>query len=235
MNAKQIVISFVSSALLLACGGSQPAPAASPPAGAPSATSPSATPPPDAGATAAPVVRFDDLGVSLAVPAYMRVMGDDELATRIRTSANPRLTEELKARVAKKIGLPLLTLAKSDAVSADDALGLLLIAAAVPPDSTANELMDNELGVMKENLQDFTVEEGPSPITVDGVQGAEIEDSYVLHTSAGPTKMHSHFRLFVRNDRAFTVSAVWHASAPPARDLEAKTLLEGVHFYEPTP
>ena len=37
--------------------------------------------------------------------------GRRRLATRIRTSANPRLTEELKARVAKKIGLPLLTLA----------------------------------------------------------------------------------------------------------------------------
>ena len=165
----------------------------------------------------------------------MRVMGDDELATRIRTSANPRLTEELKARVAKKIGLPLLTLAKTDAVSADDALGLLLIAAAVPADSTASELMDHELGVMKENLQDFSVDQGPTPVTIDGVQGAEILDSYVLHTNAGPTKMRSHFRLFVRNDRAFTVSAVWHASAPAERELEAKTLLEGVRFYEPTP
>lgn len=218
---------------LAACGGSQPAPAASPSA-APSAT-PSALADSDASAPGAPVVRFDDLGVSLAVPAYMRVMGDDELATRIRTSANPRLTEELKARVAKKIGLPLLTLAKSDAATAEDALGLLLIATAVPPDSTATELMDHELGVMKENLQDFAVDQGPTPITVDGVQGAEIQDSYVLHTNAGPTKMHSHFRLFVRNDRAFTVSAVWHASAPPARELEAKTLLDGVHFYEPTP
>lgn len=234
MTTRFVVAFSFSGSLLLACGGTAP-PATSPTAQpAPSASTP-APAPSDETAAATPVVRFDDLGVSLAVPAYMRVMGDDELATRIRTSANPRLTEELKARVAKKIGLPLLTLAKADAASAEDALGLLLIAAAVPPDSTAKELMDHELGVMKENLQDFSVDQGPTPIAVDGVQGAEIEDSYVLHTNAGPTKMRSHFRLFVRNDRAFTVSAVWHASAPAARELEAKTLLDGVRFYEPTP
>ncbi|MGH7285746.1 MAG: hypothetical protein ACRELY_29865 [Polyangiaceae bacterium] len=234
MNAKHVLVSFLSSALLLACGGSQPAPAASPGAPAASTAPTTVASSPEAPASA-PIVRFDDLGVSLAVPSYMRVMGDDELATRIRASANQHLTEDLKANVTRKIGLPLLTLAKADARTADDALDVLLLAEAVPADTSASELMSEEVLFMKENLQDFAVDRGPSPITVDGVAGTEIEDSYVLRTNAGPTKMRAHVRLFLRDNRAFTISAVWRSSAPPARELEATSLLDGVRFYEPTP
>jgi len=219
-----------------ACGGSTP-PAASPP-----------TPTADANPNDAPksvnsadsaiapsVVRFDDLGVSFAVPPGMRVIGDDELSAQIRSSANPRVTAELKDRAAQGKGLPLLTLA-SEKATATDRWGLTLMVAVVPDDAKVSELMDHQLGVLKENLTDFAVIDGPTDKTLDGVAGSELADAYVLRGDNGvATKTHARMRLFVRKGRAFILAAAWPESAAPETDARARALLEGLHFYDPAP
>jgi len=179
------------------------------------------------------VVRFDDLGVSFAVPSGMRVIGDDELAARIRSTANPRVTADLKRRAAQGRGLPLLTLANEK--ESTDNVGLTLIVAAVPEDTSATELMNQQLAVLKDNLTEFAVTEGPTAKMLDGVSGAEVAHAYVLQGPRGPSKSHARMRIFVRKGRAFVLTVVWPEPAHADTDLQASALLEGLHFYDPAP
>lgn len=219
---------------LVACGGSAPAPQS--PAGA--STVPeggTATTPPDTTTPGVSTVRFDDLGVSFAIPQGMRVVGDDELASRIRTSANPHLTAELQKRAQERKGLPLLALVK-DGASDTDGLGMTLTAASIPADAQLDELMEHELGLMKDNFTDYKTLAGPKAANVDGVSGLEVSHEYTLQGKKGaPMKTNARMRIFVRGGLAFVLAAVWPASAPPARELEAQSLLDGLHFYEPAP
>jgi len=63
------------------------------------------TPPP---VTAA--VRFDDIGASFVVPDGARVLGDDEIARRVRASSAAKMRGVLVDRAAMRRGIPLLAL-----------------------------------------------------------------------------------------------------------------------------
>jgi hypothetical protein len=177
-------------------------------------------------------VHFDDLGVSLDVPSGFRVVGDDELASRIRASANPRLTAALEQRASDKKGLPLLTLAKEKPL-AGDGLTLTLTVAKVPVDVAPLELISEQKTVMSENLAEFAVVEGPKDISLDGVSGSELTDVYSTNGSA-PVRSKAVLRLFIRRGLAFVLAAVWPQSAPPERETDARALIAGLHFYPPT-
>ncbi len=164
----------------------------------------------------------------------MRVIGDDELSARIQTSANASVTADLKARSAQGKGLPLLTLA-SEKAPASDRLGLTLIVAAVPDDAKVSELMDHQLDVLKANLSDFVLSDGPTDKTLDGVPGAELADSYSLRGEQGGVKSRARMRVFVRQGKAFVVTAVWPETAKPETETQARALLDGLHFYAPAP
>ncbi|MEO8878681.1 MAG: hypothetical protein ABI461_24035 [Polyangiaceae bacterium] len=221
------------STLALGCGGSAP-PASSPTPVASTAPASMVAPDSDAGTSvASSVVHFDDLGVSLDVPLGMRVVGDDELASRIRSAANPRLTASLEQRGAEKKGLPLLTLSK-ETTALGDGLTLTLTAARVPADATSAELLAEQRNVMIANLADFTVVDGPKDISLDGVPGTELADTYSAHASSGPVKTKAVLRLYIRHGLAFVLVAGWPGTAPTDRETEARSLLAGLHFYPPT-
>jgi hypothetical protein len=177
------------------------------------------------------VVRFDDLGVSFAVPSGFRVIGDDDLAARIRSSANPRLTTALRDRAKKpdRKGFPLLALSK-ETTERGDGLSLTLTVTTVPKDANAIELLTQQRDVMSENLHDFAITEEPPPRDLDGVSGAEIVDRYAL--PSGPVA--SRLRMYVRDGLAFIAVAVWPEGAKSRAD-EARILLDGLHFYEAKP
>ena len=124
---------------LMACGGAPPAVVApAPPASAapaPCASAPDAPP-----ANAVSVVRFDDLGVSFAVPTGFRVLGDDDLAARIRALASPRLTAALEKRGSQKKGIPLLFLVR-ETIERGDGLLVTILVAVVPEDATVAEVV----------------------------------------------------------------------------------------------
>lgn len=214
--------------LVTACGGATPAPVTpvdtnhEPPPPVPGA--PSVT---DA-AVGASTVRFDDLGVSFAVPPGYHVMGDDDLAARIRASANPRLTAALQSRASQKKAVPLLTLSKDD-------LTVTLTAAVVPRDATPAELLTQQQSVMKDNLDGFTVIDGPTERAQDGVAGVELVDHYRLRGGQEAHKMASTMRLHVRDGLAISIVAVWPETAPAGRLEEAKSVLDGLHFYAAQP
>jgi len=218
--------------LFAACGGAAPTPSTP-------TTAPSASAAPSETASAAPtdqapappsVVRFDDLGVSFAVPPGFHVMGDDDLAARIRASANPRLTAALQSRASQKKAVPLLTLSKDSGPG--DSLSLTLTASVLPKDATPAELLAQQQAVMNENLEGFTITDGPRDHPQDNVAGVELADRYGLRGGAD-RKMASRMRVYVRNGLAFVIVAVWPDGAPRAD--EAKTLLDGIHFYDAQP
>lgn len=216
--------------MLVACGGAAPAPVTpadtNPPTPTPSATATDAEAPPGVS-----VVLFDDLGVSFAVQPGWHVMGDDALAARIRASANPRLTASLQSHAGEKKALPLLTLSR-EAIDKNDALTVTITAAVVPQDASAIELLNQQQIVMKDNLENFTIVAPPKDHTQDGVAGVELADRYGLH---GGAKMASVLRLHVRAGLAISIVAVWPDTAPAARLDEARAVLDGLHFYPPTP
>ncbi|HEX7664153.1 MAG TPA: hypothetical protein VF407_06580, partial [Polyangiaceae bacterium] len=169
------LVALLLSASALACGGSAPPPA-SPSQPAPSASTTDTTAPPIDGppTTTTSVVHFDDLGVSLDVPTGMRVMGDAELAARVRSASNPRLTASLEKRPPEKKGLPLLTLAKETLDPAQN-VNVTLTVARVPPDTTPAELMTQQREVIAQNMASFKVVGDSKDITRDGVAGQEID------------------------------------------------------------
>jgi hypothetical protein len=176
--------------------------------------------------SAVSVVRFDDLGLSFAVPSGFRVLGDDDLAARVRASANPRLTAALQGRASQKKALPLLTLSKD---AADGGLTVTLSVMLVPPDATAAELVAQQRAVMAENLEGFAVADGPKDRTVDGVLGSELGSRYVVRGKQTAASL----RVFVRRGLAVLAIAAWPEQASHAED--ARLTLDGLHFYEPTP
>jgi len=216
---------------LAACGGAAtpvatPAPVASNTTPAPSSTAPDATP------STVSVVRFDDLGVSFAVPSGFRVQGDDDLAARIRASANPRLTAALEKRAAQKKGIPLLSLAK-ETTERGDGLSVTISVAVVPQDATAAEVLAQQKVVMGENLDTFAVTEDAKERTTDGVSGTELTVKYVLHAGGEAHRTASFLRIYVRGGLAYVAVAVWPESA--GRAEEARLMLDGLHFYPPQP
>lgn len=216
--------------LSFACGGAAPAPVTP----AETTNQPTTTPSASAADAEAPpgvsVVRFDDLGVSFAVQPGWHVMGDDALAARIRASANPRLTASLQSHAGEKKAIPLLTLSR-EAIDKNDTLTVTITAATVPQDATAPELLGQQQVVMKENLEAFSIVEGPKEHAQDGVAGVELADRYGLH---GGGKMASVMRLHVRSGLAISIVAVWPDTAPAVRLDEARAILDGLHFYAPT-
>ncbi len=218
---------------LCACGAAPP-PSAQTPAdqAAPHVAS---SPPPLLPAPAPPpasIVRFDDLGVSFAVPAGFKVLGDDELASRIRASANPRLTASLEARGQKQKGIPLLSLAR-DTADRDGALAVTISVTIVPADATAAELLAHQQSAMATNLDSFRVTAGPAEHAQDGVVGAELAGAYVLKSAGQARQTGSFMRMFVRKGVAYLAVAVWPEAS--AREEEARLMLDGLRFYEPAP
>ena len=204
--------------LLLACGGS-----ATPPAHElPSQPSASAAPPPvDAGA-AAPIVRYDDLGIRFAVPAGFRVMGDAELEARIRASASVKLQADLRKHASEKKGIPLLALSR-------EGLSVTLSVVVVPADATPAELIAQQEKTMTAALKDFQVTSPAAAVTLDGVPGVVMSAR-----SEGHSMM---VRLYVRRGAvdagadastiATLLTAVWSDKNAP---YDLGTTLDGLHF-----
>jgi hypothetical protein len=178
----------------------------------------------DAAAMTASVVRFDDLGLSFAVPSGFHVVGDDELSARIRAAANPHLQADLRKHASEKKGIPLLTLTQADV---QDPLNLTLSVVVVPADATALELLTHEQTVMSENLSAFETTSGPKDLMLDGVAGVEMTTHY---TDRSHVRAASRLRLYVRNGLATLVVTVWPEAASGRAD-EATRLLDGLHFF----
>ena len=179
------------------------------------------------------VVRFDDLGVSFAVPSDFRVLGDDDLAARIRASANPRLTAALEKRASQKKGIPLLSAREGDHRARRRAHGHDLgrrRPARTPPPA---EVLAQQKVVMGENLDTFAVTEDAKERITDGVAGTELAVRYILHAAGEAHRTASFLRIYVRGGLAFVAVAVWPESA--GRAEEARLTLDGLHFYAPQP
>ena len=125
----------------------------------------------------------------------------------------------------------MLTLSR-EAIDKNDSLTVTITAATVPQDATAPELLKQQQLVMKDNLEAFTIVDGPKDHAQDSVAGVELADRYGLH---GGAKMASVMRLHVRGGLAISIVAVWPDSAPAARLDEARAILDGLHFYTATP
>ncbi|MEO8800726.1 MAG: hypothetical protein ABI551_22740 [Polyangiaceae bacterium] len=223
------------SASALACGGSAPPPATpSTPAPAPTMTASAALPVDGLPTTSTSVVHFDDLGVSLDVPAGMRVMGDQELAARVRSASNPRLTASLEKRPPEKKGLPLLTLQKETLDPAQN-VTVTLTVARVPPDTTPAELMASEREVIAQNMSSFKVLGDSKDITRDGVPGQEIDAEATSVQGSMSKKTRSVMRVYVRKGIAYSIVSGWPADAGLDRENEARSLVDGIRFYAPTP
>jgi hypothetical protein len=211
----------IAAALLLSLGcGGAPAPVETPhndtqaPDGGSSTTAEPAT---------TSVVRFDDLGISFAVPSGFHVVGDDELSARIRSAANPHLQADLQKHASEKKGIPLLTLTQANV---KDPLNVTLSVVVVPADATAKELVAQQQTVMAENLGSFETTSGPKDLMLDGVPGVEITTHYADRSQ---TRVASHLRLYVRKGIATLLVAVW-AEAAQGRADEATRVLDGLHF-----
>lgn len=219
---------------LVACGPApEPVAPSGAPAAAPSASGPSSTAPASdpAATTAASNVRFDDLGIAFAVPPGYRVLGDEELASRIRASADLRLNRSLRERAKEKKGLPLLTLEKPT-TEATDFLTVSVSVVLVPKDAKATELTAHEQGVMAEHLAGFQVVEGPKAKTIGKVEGAELVSRYQVKRAGEAHRASSALRVFVRDGVATIAVAVWPETSS-ARGEEARLVLDGLSFYEP--
>ncbi len=225
MSVRPFFASIAATALV-ACGGAAPRANTPPTAPSASASATAAIPEPPPGVS---VVRFDDLGVSFAVPPGFHVVGDDDLAARVRASANPRLTAALQSRAPQKKGLPLLTLSKEP--KPGDTLTLTLTATIVPTDATVTELLAQQQSVMKENLESFTALDMPREHVQDNVRGLELSDRYALRSGNDVRKVASTMRLYVRDGLAFAIVAVWSDGTDHAD--EARGLLDGLHFTVP--
>lgn len=222
-------------AILVDCGG-PPTEAKVPPTA--SASAAEAGVEGDAGApeAAAPasvsVVRFDDLGVSYAIPNGYRVLGDDALAAQVRASANPRLVAALEKRASQKKGIPLLSLAKETS-DRGDSLTITISVTLVPKDATTAEVLVQQRKAMGDNLEAFNVVEEASDRTVDGVKGTEIGVKYILRAGGQMARTASFMRIFVRDGYAYLAVAVFPEAS--GRGEEARLVLDGLHFYPPTP
>lgn len=179
----------------------------------------------------ASIVRFDDLGISFTVPPGYRVIGDDELASRVRSSADLRLNRSLRERAAQKKGLPLLTLEKQTS-EPNDFLTLSLAVVLVPKETRAMELVAHEQAVMTEHLAGFRVVEPAKAKNLGGVDGAEIATRYQVKRGSEARRASSNLRLYVRDGIATVAVAVWPEESP-ARGEEARLVLDALRFYEP--
>ncbi len=178
------------------------------------------------------VVRYDDLGVSYAIPNGYKVLGDDDLASRVRASANPRLQAALEKRASQRKGIPLLSLAK-ETTERGDGLSITVSVTIVPKDATAAEVLTQQKATMGENLESFSIVEDESEKTIDGVKGTQMGVKYILRAGGEARRMASFLRIFVREGVAYLVVTAFPETS--GRAEEARLVLDGLHFYAPAP
>jgi hypothetical protein len=215
----------------LACGGATPEAKAPEAQSAPSASS-SATAAPNASEPSvnASTVRFDDLGIAFTVPPGYRVLGDEELAARVRANADLRLNRSLREQAKQKKSLPLLTLDKQVS-DASDFVNVSLVVALVPGDATASEVLAQQQALMKDHLASFEVVEAPKPRAIGSTKGMELVSRAMMKRGGEAKRVASIVRVFVRDGMAITVTAVWPDGAG-ARGEEARLMLENLQFYD---
>ncbi len=200
----------------VACGGAAPATGVN----APPQPSASASASADTGAPPATpeasIIHYDDVGITFAVPRFLHVMGDDELASRVRSSASEHLKADLQTRAAAKRGVPLLALTTPN-------LNVTLLIVAVPADATAMELATHQRDAMAANLASFQSTAPPKEITTDGVSGAELETRYVLNDVG----MASRSRMYVRRGVGTILTIAWKETSEAGG---VTALFDGLHF-----
>jgi hypothetical protein len=198
--------------VLVACGGaSSNATNVSVPAASASSSASAQPAVPEAS-----IVHYDDLGLSFAVPRALHVMGDDELASRVRASANAHLQADLRSRASAKKGVPLLALTGTD-------MNVTLLIVAVPPDATSLELAAHQRDAMAANLASFETASPPKQLMTDGVPGAELSTRYMLDNVG----MSSRMRVYVRAGVGTILTVAWKATADAA---SVQGILDGIHF-----
>jgi hypothetical protein len=195
----------------MGCGGNAPAAHELPPQ--PSAT-PTPVQAPDAGA--ASVVRYDDLGISFAVPPGFHVMGDSELEARVRGAASVQLQADLRKHAGEKKGLPLLVLSR-------DGVYVTLSVVVVPADATPTEIMAQQTTAISENTKAFETTSPAKDITLDGIPGSAMSATYEDHAH----RVSVVIRLYVRNGVATLLVAVWPDSA---HGEDVPSVLDGLHL-----
>ena len=198
---------------LVACGGAAPQPNHVDVAATATASA-SANPPETTPDTY--TIHYDDLGIAFTVPKWLHVMGDEELAKRVTSSANAHLQADLRNRAAEKRGVPLLALSRND-------MNVTLLIVAVPPDATALELASHQRSAMEANLAKFQSTGPTKQIMTDGVPGAEIESRYAIEDA----NMSSKSRIWVRNGVGTILTVAWKENAEAGN---TGVLLDGLHF-----
>lgn len=228
---------FGSALALIACGG--PSSAKDPTQGAapvPSSTTPgtaaSSLPVGSTGADAgdehvrASTVRFDDIGLSLVVPTGFRAIGDGEFAARIRASSTPKTLDVLQRSLKSRRAFPLLTLTRDS----DPWGSATFSVVGVPNDVRAEELLNQEREIMSKHFQDFKVISPAQNYLADGVDASRLDCSYRLKER----EVVSSLRVFVRQGMALLVSSM-HGPDSTESTAQSEVILDGIHFYPPTP
>jgi len=220
----------LASLMAMACGGSTPAPLASPtapPVSASSGAEPTATEPAkdaDAGVKASNV-RFDDLGMSVVVPPGFHVVGDGELAARVEASSNPRVIDAIRRSLKTRRSMPLLSLTRD---AGADWVSVTISIVSVPSDARAEEIMAQQSVIMQKHFAEFAVTNPAHAYTKDGVDASRMECTYRHKDRA----VASSLRVFVRNDLAFLVTALRAPDATEGAE-RARAIVDGVTFYPP--
>lgn len=176
----------------------------------------------------ASVVQFEDLAMSFTVPPGYRVLGDEELSSRLRSTGDLKLNRAIRDRASQKKGLPLLTLEKQT-TEPNDFLTLSVSVVLVPKDARASEILASQQSVMSEHLAAFKVTEPAHDKSVQKVDGAELATAYQIKRAGQTSRAASDLRVFVRDGLATIAVAVWPEDSQP-RGEEARLLLDGLRF-----
>ena len=179
------------------------------------------------------VVRFDDVGMSYAIPAGWAVHADAEVMALIHRVAQPSVESELGAFL-KSQSVVFLALGKRKYAAGEQLTVTVSITTATDRDKPPVAFLERQVRNRQKEFDAWSLLSAPAPITWSGVAGAEMTDRYTLRTHDGVVStVRQTLRMFVRGDTGFLVTVMWN-DARGARPAEATSMLEALAFYEPT-
>ena len=171
-------------------------------------------------------VQFDDVGIRFVIPETFHVVGNDDLAERVRRNVRDvHLRRGMLKQMDPNSGSMLVAIATNDG---NEELTVSVAVTTTDKSQDAMALAQHDVKLMSENFRHLEVTSAPTKLVTDDVDGIEWSSRYFIDGHPR-NRIASRMRVYIRGDVTVIAGAIWPDGNPKLAE-RAPRALDGLHF-----